>query len=143
MSQLDKYIKIARDGKTSEEVILESVTFVRVNEFSKNNSQLKKFLPIGKPVHIGVDEESVYVSHEPDKLGAGYFDKKLKIKKVDNVIDFYAVLFDNIQKIEKLDKSILKEVHYIDGKINVYKTILDEPIAIANLDGIEEIYFVN
>ena len=93
-----------------------------------------------KVIYIGVDEESVYVSRTVDKL-ALESSKKLRTKKIDNVIDFYAVLFDNIESVEKLDAEQLKS-HYFDSKANVQKALLNEAIAIANLDGIQEIYFV-
>ena len=143
MSQFDKYIKIGQEMiSESKEVISEGVIFTRVNEYAKNNAKLKKLLPVKelKEIYIGVNEESVYVSRTANKFSLE-FEQKLRTRKIDNVIDFYAVLFDNIENVEKLDSNELKS-HYIDSKANVQKVIINESIAIANLDGINEIYFV-
>ena len=149
MSQFDKYIKIGQEmiSEANEpkkiNVINEGINFVRINANKKNNIVLKKFLSIKKPVYIGIDEQSIYVAEKMEDLKYPTFDKKLGKRKVENVIDFFAVLYDNVESVKELPKNDFTS-HQIwsETEAKVFKFSLSDSIAIADADGIEEIYFI-
>ena len=149
MSQFDKYIKIGQEmiSEANEpkkiNVINEGINFVRINANKKNNIVLKKFLSIKKPVYIGIDEQSIYVTEKMEDLKYPTFDKKLGKRKVENVIDFFAVLYDNVESVKELQKKDFTS-HQIwsETEAKVFKFSLSDSIAIADADGIEEIYFI-
>lgn len=144
MSQFDKYIKIGQEMiSENKEVISEGITIVRVNKYAENNAELKKLLPTNlKVIYVGEDDTgSLYMSKDSSKLGKDNFKKKLMKNRISNVMDLYAVLFDNIESVKSLNADDL-ESHYIDSKAKVRKISLADAIGIGEADGVEEIYFV-